>query len=287
MPLFPDPPNYALIPYHIDGSNVYADATTGSPTLLDATNRGHLTKQYGDTTVIGSAVNTTRYLGIQFAAPVDIKMWHAEWAGTASGSTQPSLGALEWSTTTTNFQDGTWTAYSGTGQQNVGQTSFLQTNNDVSGSGVTGVTHVRLRVSGGTTQTANLRTLLLYGNYTSGFGLELWHPTLDQRLTQPNLYYGDVPRSTSGDLTFRVKNSSPTLTANSITVQPLGSYETTPTNASQFTLSNGGAYASSVNIGNLAPGAISSVVTLRRSTLSNAVTGVWAVRVRATAGSWT
>ncbi len=286
MPLYPDPPAHPMVAYHVDGSAVYRDVTT-TAVLLSGTETLDLTKQYGDVNIFTCGQNVIRYVGIQFASPVNIRAWHAQYAGNLSGSTPGTMFAPEWSTTTTNFIDGTWTAFSGsTTYQPAIQGWLTGTNNAVS---VDNITHIRMGVRGGSNSSASvsLRNFLLYGWYATSIGLELWHPTLDQRLTAPNLYYGDVPRSSSSDLTFRVKNTHPTLTGNSITVAMFAGYDVSPANLSLFTLSNGGAYASSINIGNLAAGATSSVITLRRTHTSTSVFGAYGVRVRATAGSWT
>lgn len=285
MPLYPDPPAHPMIPYHIDGSGVFRDVLT-TAVALTGTEKTDVTKQYGDVNIFTCGQNVTRYIGIQFPTPVNVRTWHAQYAGNLSGTTPGTMFAPEWSTTTTNFIDGTWTAFSGsTTYQPAIQGWLTGTNNAVS---VDNITHIRMGVRGGSNSSASvsLRNFLLYGWYATPIGLELWHPTLDQRLTAPNLYYGDTPRSTTSDLTFRVKNQSATQTANSITVGMFAGYDVTPANLSLFTLSNGGAFASSINIGNLAPGAISSVITLRRTHTSTAAFGAYAVRVRATAGSW-
>lgn len=117
--------------------------------------------------------------------------------------------------------------------------------------------------------------------------LVLWHPTLDQRVTPSFFDWGDVPRSSSADKTFRVKNLSATLSANSIRVAQDVLTDTTPSVPGQHTLSTDGTtFLAQVNVGTLAPGAISAITTLRRVTPSNAVLSLWAHRVFAEANSW-
>lgn len=136
----------------------------------------------------------------------------------------------------------------------------------------------------------------LYGVLSTGQTpdrLRLWHPTLDEPLDDNNasdgayLDWGDVARGTTQDRTFRIKNNSASLTANSIALSPQALTDTTPTIVGQHTLSDGGAFSGSINIGNLSPGAISSVITLRRTIASNATLSLWAGRINVNPGSWT
>jgi hypothetical protein len=139
-------------------------------------------------------------------------------------------------------------------------------------------------------------TLHLYGNISAGQTpdrLRFWHPTLDEPLDDNTsadgswLDFGDTTQGTTADKTFRVKNNSSTLTANSINITTAAPTDTSPTLPSQFTFSDGGAFATSLNVGNLAPGAFSNVITIRRTTPSNAVLSLWWARVTADPGSWT
>jgi hypothetical protein len=140
------------------------------------------------------------------------------------------------------------------------------------------------------------RTLHLYGVISNNTGLDklrTWHPTLDEPLDDNTsadgafFDWGDVARGTTQDRAFRIKNNSATLTANSIVLSPEVLTDTSPTVASQMTLSDGGAFTGSLNIGSLAPGVISPVITLRRTIASNATLSLWAGRININPGSWT
>lgn len=130
----------------------------------------------------------------------------------------------------------------------------------------------------------------LYGEPAPGENpnrLALWHPTLDQRVTPAYFDWGNSPRASSADLTFRVKNLSPTLSADDIRVATEALTDGTPSVPGQHSLSvGGGAFLAQVNVGDLAPAALSSVVTLRRITPSNAQIGLFALRVFAEADAW-
>jgi hypothetical protein len=63
--------------------------------------------------------------------------------------------------------------------------------------------------------------------------------------------------------------------------------DTTPTVVGQHMLSTDGTtFTSTITIPDLAPGAISGVLTLRRTTPSDAVLSVWDLRLSAVAASW-
>lgn len=194
------------------------------------------------------------------------------------------------SVNTTNGLDGTWVIQSANPtaitNSSPGYRSNIQT--------VTwaGVKAVRFR----TVDTGWNWGMHLYGTITAGQTpdrLRAWHPTLDEPLDDntsadgAHFDWGDIQRNTTSDKTFRIKNNSATLTANSIAINQEALTDTTPTVASQFTFSDGGAFASSINIGSLAPGAISPVITKRYTRPSNATLSLWTSRTLVIPGSWT
>lgn len=207
--------------------------------------------------------------------------------GTATNS-----GTVETSPDTTNGNDGTWTVRTGAFPMNtVSGTTHRSAIVAVSYNGVKAI-RFRANSLGGD---QNYYGIHIYGTKADFTGLDtlrIWHPTLDEPLDDNNsadgayLDWGDVVRGTTGDRAFRIKNNSTTLTANSVNISTEVLTNTTPTLQSQITYSNGGAFAASLNIGNLAPGAISSVITVRRTTSSSATLSVWAWRTIAEAGSW-
>lgn len=135
-----------------------------------------------------------------------------------------------------------------------------------------------------------LRCFHVYGSPGTGATsqrLEFWHPTLDQVLPASWMDFGSFPRSTSSDKTFRVKNLSPTKTANSIVLQAETLSDTTPIVEAQFSLSSGGPFTAIQEISAIASGAVSAVQTLRRVTPVNAALSTWTARVNTTVGSWT
>ena len=161
---------------------------------------------------------------------------------------------------------------------------------------ISGVKALKINASrGGGSGAAALLNFHIYGGIALGQNddrLRMWHPTLDQPLdtndstSGSHLDWGDVVRGTSADKTFRIKNQSSTLTANSIAISTEVLTNTSPDIASQITYSSGGAFSTSINIGNLAARGISPLITVRKITLSNATLSLWWLRTLAEATSW-
>jgi hypothetical protein len=137
--------------------------------------------------------------------------------------------------------------------------------------------------------------LHVYGTIATGQTpdrLRFWHPTLDEALDDNTsadgawLDFGDATRSTTADKTFRIKNNSSTLTANGINLTTAALTDASPTLPAQFTYSDGGAFSTSLGVGNLAPNTLSAVITIRRTTPSNAALSLWTARVTADPTSW-
>lgn len=200
----------------------------------------------------------------------------------------------ETSIDTTNGLDGTWVNRGSFTNSATYPISGPSARTEIEVVAWTGIKAVRLRMSsvGGD----NRLGLHIYGALAAGETpdrLRMWHPTLDEPLDDAtaadgaHLDWGDVTRGTTADKTFRIKNNSATLTANSITLTTSIRTDTTPSIPPQITYSDGGAFATSINIGNLLPGAISSLITVRRTTPVNATLALWWWRTIAEAGSWT
>ena len=98
---------------------------------------------------------------------------------------------------------------------------------------------------------------------------------------------GDVPRSSSADKTFRIKNLSATYTANDVDLYVQALTPGSPSAAGMYTLSDDTVtFQPTLNISTLAPGAISSVFTLRRVTPSDAPISTWSARLAADVNEW-
>lgn len=199
----------------------------------------------------------------------------------------------ESSINTTNGLDGNWVSHGSFSNSVTYATRGPNARTEIEAVSWLGVKGVRFRAAsvGGDTRLG----LHLYGTIAAGQTedrLRMWHPTLDEPLDNNTaadgayLDWGDAARGTMQDRYFRIKNNSSTLTANSIAITTNVLTNTSPTLESQITYSDGGAFAGSLNIGSLAPSAISGAITVRRTTAVNATLALWWLRTIAEAGSW-
>lgn len=229
----------------------------------------------------------TQYIAVIFPELRDITAFFTvARTGNQDGNTI-GTAAVESSADTTNGIDGTWATISTptvpTATSTVWRTGIVSASS-------AGCKALRFRYNGISFSHLFLETIHVYGTLTAGENpdrLTLWHPTSDERVGAAYFDWGDVGRGSTGDRTFRVKNQSATLSADTITVSVDGLAAPTPSVSGAHTLSNGGAFAATTSAGTLAAGAISDVLTLRRALAANAVLSVWTFRVNAVAASWT
>lgn len=205
-----------------------------------------------------------------------------------------STGTRTWtvqvSTDTTNGVDGTWTTLFtwSTNRMNSGPTKPEQREDIFSGTAL-GVKAVRFSMP----EFGHLTRVYLYGEPSPDENpqrLEIWHPTLDQRLGPADLDWGDVPRNSSEIREFRIKNIHPTLTANNVRAAMSILTDTSPSVVGQQAISkDGGATwgAQQTLTSPLGPEVISPVLQIRRQTPANATLSLWWYRLFADCSSWT
>jgi hypothetical protein len=206
----------------------------------------------------------------------------------ASGSVNAAL-TFQWSANTTNGVDGSWTGVSGVNRAGITKSAMRTAINSLS---ITGASGIRWVTTGGSLASAvHQRGMHVYGRATVATApdrLRLWHPTLDQEIDGAHLDYGDVPQNTQINKTVRVKNPSSTLTAEDVVLSMEALTDTTPPNVAmyEFSLDGGDTWAASAVIGDLAPGAVTGQVLVRRSTPTGAVLSLWWTRVVLSAAVW-
>lgn len=280
---YPDAPSNRMLldrdgtqMYGIDASNVITQLTSGQIiTVNDETDDGF--KIHGQ--------NSSGKLVIFFPEKRDIAGYYFNSSGFFASGT---MVAAEVSTNTTNGIDGTWTSIAGTVRIEPVSPNFRTHIQSVT---ALGVRAMRFTTSAGAPSDGVKATVHVYGNPSAGQNpnrLAIWHPSSDAHVSGPYFDFGDTPRSSSADRTFRVKNLSATLTAHSIALALDALTDTTPSVPGQYTISadGGTTFLATVNIGDLSPGGISSVLTLRRNTPANAALSVWEPRLVAQATSW-
>lgn len=274
---YPDVPD-RLFPVDLDGTSGFG-ININQVTPFDATAMANLVKTSGGNNINLTSGATSFYMGYVFPQLRDI----AGFCLIHSSGGWGSWVRVETSANTTNGTDGAWTDRGA-----MGASGHFRT---ITTLAVAGVKGIRFRWDSQSTDNNGrwASHLHVYGSIplaTSPDRLTLWHPTLDQQLPGAALDFGDVTRSSTADKTFRVKNLSATLTANSIGLSMTAPNDSTPPYATQYTISSGGAFGATATIASLAAGEISAVCTLRLTTLAAAALTTWRQRLVAVATTW-
>ena len=278
------------VPYDRNGSvGLIYDTGSGSISQMSQAQMTGINDESSAGTQISISGGSTQFwLGFIFPTPIDFMGYFILYRGTKSQWTD---GAIQTSTNTTNFMDGTWTQIAASHTTSTPVTpGYRSSQTSLS---ATGIKAIRFRyTSGGGAISYGWAAVNLYGKpSTVTDRLELWHPTLDQPLSDFPAYfdYGDVSRGTGAiERDFRIKNLSTTLTAGTITVGAEALTDSgAPTYVSQTQFRyNGGSYAATASLGALGPNSISLPFTAKLDTLATAALGLWAQRYYAQAGSW-
>lgn len=271
---YPDVPSWRMA-YDRDGTQVFTvDPGTGAITQVSSASISNMNDEDGDDFL------THLKVAVLFPELRDLDafwIWYY-WIGWS----QPQV-----SVDTTNGFDGTWTSLGSiTGQNDALQPHYRTNIQSTTALGIRGI-----RFQGGSgAATTRFIALHLYGEPAPGENpdrLMIVKADADERVAPAFFDWGNVPRGSTADKTFRVKNLSPTLTASSIRVAMEAPTNASPSTPGQHSLSTDGTnFLAQVNIGNLAPGAISGPITLRRSMATNAQLGLHAFRLFAEAASW-
>ena len=271
--------------FDIDGTVgfILSGNGSGSVTQMTAGELANLNDQ--STSTITLPANGTYSWGLIFPELRDVK-------GIIHAITNGWSSQVQSSTDTTNGLDGTWiTQIASLPTPSPLDQVVVRTN--VQSCNINAVKAIR--INSPTSGNRLAYWLHLYGSITDNTGLDklrMWHPTLDEPLDDStsadgsHLDWAEVTRGTTADKTFRIKNNSATLTANSISLTTSVPSDASPAIGPQITYSDGGAFATSINIGNLSPGAISPLITVRRTTSSTAALSLWTWRTITEAGSW-
>jgi len=281
---YPDVPSWR-IPWDKDGTQVYWNGDNiFDPPLGPVSNANmRIMNDENDSTVaFGYPASNYNFTAMfLFPQPMNIYALFAS-LPYDNGSSGPAM--VQYSRNTTNGVDGTWT-------DTVNPTDYSVVNpywrtSITTISGATSVT--AMRFGAGNLYTKNIRACHWFGEIASGNPdrLEVWHPTLDQRIGAAAFDWGDVPRSSTEDRQFRIKNLSGSKTANNVNLTMEALTDASPSLPPQFTTSNGGSFNTTTNIGGLSPNQISSVCTVRRITPADAALSLYALRMNAVATSW-
>lgn len=213
------------------------------------------------------------------------------WIGTEQSlynTTVSPLTLVEVSADSTNGVDGAWSIIPAALSVGVPVRPAYRTS--IVAVSVASVRAIRFAFATDQYSFGNFLSLHLYGAPSAGQALNrlaIWHPTLNRQIGGADLDWGDTPELSSATRTFRVKNLSDTLLA----VAPLLGFDALtdaiPSVLGQHTLTlDGSNFSGQVTLPDLAPGAISDVVTVRRVTPVDAALSLWAIRLVASATRW-
>lgn len=270
--------------YKVNASNIITALTPAEiVTLLDETQAGYVPSPgYGDFKIV-AVFPELRHVAGYYIGDVNVTTV----VSNQGYPQQVVLTNVEVSTNSTNGIDGTWTTV--TKAMNVSITINPGHRTLITHINVVNVKAMRFSLSFNP-YVNDYVNLHIYGAPAAGQVLNrlaIWHPSLNQRIGGADLDWGDAPRSSSANRTFRVKNLSAALTAASPLLGFDALTDTVPSVPGQHTLALDGLnFFSQVTLPALAPGAISSVVTVRRVTPADAALSLWDVRMIATASSW-
>jgi hypothetical protein len=187
------------------------------------------------------------------------------------------------SSDTTTLLDGTWTSIANPWiANNVGDPlpEYRQNINPITAGSVKALKFTNSPGNG-----YRIYSIHLYGSIAATENpdrLIFWNATLDQATDGPYFDWGDVVQGQSYTKTFRIKNNSSSKTAQSI---GLSAGAETFGMAVQFSTDNV-TYTPTLTIGDLAPGAISSTVYVKRSVPASEPLQLQVCRFKASAGSW-
>jgi hypothetical protein len=258
-----------------DGSEVWRSGTMGSvlkEKLPSATVRAYL--GFSDQVYTWSDYDG---ITIIFSYPRTVSTFFFMHNSEASINTP-----LYYSKDTTDGLDGTWTFL-----KDVAPLASISSNADnfhvLNQTGIKG-----LRAFSSTTRWFRLAGFAVFGETAPLDGLVPWHPTLDQPLNSSDYDRGLVTIGGPGvDQTFRLKNMSSTLTANSVTIGVAGdtAFGSLPTEVT-FSLNNS-TFAATQTITSIAPGAFSSVIYMRRGAATDSISVARLASVRAEPLTWT
>jgi hypothetical protein len=290
MSNYPDAPA-ARMAYDRDGTQTYLTQYSGSTSALTNVEVQGLNNEADDEYYHFPNGTGNAYIFMAFPELRDLAGYFFNWA--PGNPSYVGISQIASSVDSTTGVDGTWVAFPSPA------INYIQTKPNyrllIQPITRTAIKMVRFTVTTGQQNSLGAcawRTIHLYGKKSAqtSNAVTLWHPTLDQPLSDfPTwLDWGDIPRGSGAvTKTFRVKNTSATLIAQGISVSANALTDTSaPTMISQYSFALGGGYQTPLGIGDLAPGAISGVISVRLNLDITTQLGLWSQRLLAVPTAW-
>jgi hypothetical protein len=264
---------------NITSGSSWTEATGSLSSVIDAGN-----EDYVDIT--GISEDHTWEIALAFP---EARTINAMFIASAAGAGGTTSNTYYYSTDTTDGTDGTWTTFTGPNWRDTSGTLKPYFRADITPFGpLNNIKGLRWRQthSNNSTSWHRIFCMHVYGSRPlSGVSrLAFWHPTLDQALGAAYLDFGDHPQGTVTTRQFRIKNVSASLTANDITVNT--SDTDNEFNGNLLVSTDNTTYVTSMNIGNLAAGAMSGTLYVRRTVPGAETSTQRLARLLANAASW-
>jgi hypothetical protein len=291
MSNYPDAPAVRMA-YDRDGTQTYLTQYSGSTSALTNVEVQALNNESDDEFFQFPNGTGNAYLFMAFPELRDLAGYYFNWRpGNAS---YVAISQMASSVDSTNGVDGTWVAFPSPAINVAVQTKpdYRLSIRAISRPAIKMVRFTVTTFQNNSLGEAYWRTIHLYGKKSAqtSNAVTLWHPTLDQPLSDfPTwLDWGDIPRGSGAvTRTFRVKNTSATLIAQGISVSANALTDASaPTVVSQYAFALGGGYQTPLGIGDLAPGAISGVISVRLNLDITSQLGLWSQRLLAVPTAW-
>ena len=279
--LYADVPGHRFA-YDLDGTVVQYSLNGATPVVVDPT---LLNDEATDGTSTGRGGGETGTAIVAFAFP-EARTITGLWAmETRADGNSAFVSGYQTSTDTTDGINGTWsavTAMSAASGVSPGSRNGILT---VSAAGVTGLQIINSKVST-FVRAYTLTAVHIYGTISTALNtdrLDFWHPTLNQQIDKAHLDWGDIPQGTVMVKQFRIKNLSATKSATAVVVAANNSAggETLLATGLTFSLDNV-TYTSTVDIGNLAAGATSATIYIKRTVSAADPAAIRFARITAT-----
>lgn len=286
---YPDVPGRRFA-YHLDGTFLvrrYAagsvgDISSSMPSINNHDQASYLRLDNENSTASG------RYIAFVFPELRNIDGYFIRFSTSAGGNF--TIQDIEVSSDTTDGAGGTWTSVSPTWTAQSAMSPNWRQN--ITGLSATNVKAIKFRFTWTTSSNSwsNYEVFFydmhFYGSVVAGENpnrLRAWHPTLDQEVSGAYFDFADIAQGTQLTKQFRIKNDSATLTAQNITL----SQDDIPGGGMGVTFSTDGTtFTSPLVIGNIAPGATSSILYVRRTVGPSETVQLRASLIKAIASSW-
>lgn len=277
---YPDVPGNRFA-YHVDGSTILLK--DGANTLYDITSSSASLND--EDLSNGLSVDSRNSLILVFPQLRNLQGYFISYtAGNYGGSYDMTSQSLQSSVDTTNGLDGTWSTVVNPWTLHINKMSPEYRQN-ISSAAASGIKGLRFNFTDNGNTWHEFRGVHLYGSIPvtqTPDRLIFWESLNDNETPAAYFDWGDIPRSTAQTKQFRIKNNSATQTANSITISAGAQ---TYTMALELSVDNV-SFSSSVNIGNLGPGVVSSTLYVRRTIPADEPLRAQAIRLSAVAASW-